>query len=553
MAVASSERRFRARVIGMLAAAVVALTVGLVAPLSAQAAAPSGWLHTSGSKILASDNSVYTIKAVNWFGMETSNCAPHGLWSISLDQGMREIASMGFNTIRLPFSNECLAASSTTSINQNLNPTLVSLTPLQLMDVVIARAKAYGLHVILDRHRPDSGSQSALWYTSQYSEQKWIADWTMLATRYRNDPTVIGADLHNEPHDPSCWGCGNAATDWQAAATRAGNAVLAANPNLLIIVEGVSTQADGSTTWWGGGLKDVAKKPVVLTVANRVVYSSHDYPASVYNQSWFSAGNYPANLPGVWDANWGYLQKQNIAPVFVGEFGTLLQTTSDKQWLASIVSYIRANGLSYGYWSFNPNSGDTGGLVADDWTTPQAAKLAALAPILSPVTPPSPAPLSPSASPSTSPSPLPTPTATPAPSPSATTAPSSPPAASPAPSPTVSAPPVATPSPSAPKPVTSGTVTTAWQLQSAWQAGYVANFVVTASSAVHGWSISWSSPSATQIVSAWGMGCTLAGTTITCTGKDWAGPLSAGQSVWVGLQVAATSAPANPALTVTAN
>ncbi|MEH3089991.1 MAG: cellulase family glycosylhydrolase [Microbacterium arborescens] len=55
----------------------------------------------------------------------------------------------------------------------------------------------------------------------------------MLAARYKNEPAVIGVDLHNEPHGSACWNCGDAARDWRAAATRAGNAVLAVNPRLL--------------------------------------------------------------------------------------------------------------------------------------------------------------------------------------------------------------------------------------------------------------------------------------------------------------------------------
>ncbi|KLD31941.1 hypothetical protein TB15x_23200, partial [Xanthomonas perforans] len=93
--------------------------------------------------------------------------------------------------------------------NGAVNPGLVSLTPLQLMDTVIARAKAHGLSVILDRHRPDSAAQSELWYTGQYSEQRWIDDWKMLAARYKNESAVIGVDLHNEPHGGACWNCGD--------------------------------------------------------------------------------------------------------------------------------------------------------------------------------------------------------------------------------------------------------------------------------------------------------------------------------------------------------
>ncbi len=38
--------------------------------------------------------------------------------------------------------------------------------------------------------------------------------------------------------------------------------------------------------------------------------------------------------------------------------------------------------MSFAYWSWNPNSGDTGGLVADDWSSPEQDKLDALAPLL---------------------------------------------------------------------------------------------------------------------------------------------------------------------------
>ena len=381
-------RRFsnsRARRYLVLVIAAVAVVLAVALPVTAQSlAAPTMTnLHTAGSQILDASNKPFRIKAVNWFGMETSNCAPHGLWQISLDAGMAQIAGFGFNAIRLPFSNQCIEQRTpVTGIDVNKNPTLQNRTPLQIMDAVVVSAEAHGLRIILDRHRPDSGSQSELWYTSAYPESTWIADWVTLAKRYASDPAVIGADLHNEPHGSACWGCGDATRDWAAAATRAGNAVLAADPRLLILVEGVEKPDNGSSNWWGGGLEDVAVEPITLTVQHQLVYSPHDYPASIYPQTWFSAPNYPANLASVWDAHFGYLQKQNAVPVLLGEFGTKLQTTSDRSWLASMVDYLNANQMSFAYWSFNPNSGDTGGLVQDDWSSPQTAKLAALQPLL---------------------------------------------------------------------------------------------------------------------------------------------------------------------------
>ncbi len=84
----------------------------------------------------------------------------------------------------------------------------------------------------------------------------------------------------------------------------------------------------------------------------------------------------------MWDSYWGYLVKQNIAPVWIGEFGTKLQTTSDQKWLSTLVSYIIQNKLSFAYWCWNPDSGDTGGILADDWTTVNTNKQDIIAPAL---------------------------------------------------------------------------------------------------------------------------------------------------------------------------
>jgi endoglucanase len=509
------------------------LIVGLTAPPAAADPPTVGWLHTDGARIVDAGGSSYVVKAVNWFGLETTNCAPHGLWQIGLDDGLAQIASFGFNTIRLPFSNECLAGSTTSGIDAAKNPDLVGKTPLQVMDAVIAGARRHGLSVILDRHRPDSDAQSELWYTSAWSEQRWIADWRSLADRYADDPTVSGMDLHNEPHGQACWGCGDASRDWAAAATRAGNAILAVNPKLLILVEGierqVATQHGTQTTWWGGGLADVRAHPIRLDVANRLVYSPHDYPSSIFPQSWFSDPRYPANLDQVWTANWGYLARDQIAPVLLGEFGTRLQTEADRAWLDRLVGYLKTNQLSFAYWSFNPNSGDTGGLVGDDWVTPQQAKLDALAPILGGGTP--------GAAPSTPSSPVPSPT-TPSPT---TPSPTTPSRSSHSP----------TPSNPTPAPAPAGDVLkVGWQLSSAWTTGYVAQLQVSAATERSGWRIRWSDPAATSIANAWGMRCSVAGGLITCEGADWAASIPAGQTRYVGLQVN-SSGPASTAPQIT--
>ncbi|MFF9174309.1 cellulase family glycosylhydrolase [Streptomyces sp. NPDC014793] len=380
-----------------LCAAAAALLLPLAGAHSAHAAAApgAGYWHTSGRQILDAAGQPVRVAGINWFGFETGNHVVHGLWSRDYKSMIDQMRSLGYNTIRLPYSDDVLKSGTmpeSIDFSGGKNADLQGLTSLQVMDRIVAYAGQDGLKVILDRHRPDSGGQSALWYTASVPESTWIADLKALAARYQGQDTVVGIDLHNEPHDPACWGCGDQATDWRLAAERGGNAVLSVNPALLVFVEGVQTY-NGVSGWWGGNLMGVGQYPVRLDVAGRVVYSAHDYATSVAQQSWFSDPSFPANMPGIWDRYWGYIFKQNIAPVWVGEFGTTLQSAVDQKWLGALVSYLRptstygADAFQWTFWSWNPNSGDTGGILKDDWSTVDTVKDGYLASVKAPLFP----------------------------------------------------------------------------------------------------------------------------------------------------------------------
>jgi aryl-phospho-beta-D-glucosidase BglC (GH1 family) len=361
------------------------------------AASAVDYLHTRGNQILDASGQAVRIGGINWFGFETSNYVVHGLWARNYQDMMNQMKQLGFNTIRIPFSNAIFNPANTPNgINYSLNPDLQGLSSLQVLDKIVAYAGKVGLRIILDHHsaKPDDHMNEPLWYIPgdpTYTEQTWISDWVALAQRYAGNATVIGADLQNEPQNPATWGDGNLATDWRLAAERAGNAILQANPNWLIFVEGIQTY-NGQSDWWGGNLMGAGTFPVVLNVPNRVVYSAHEYPASVAWQPWFNAADYPNNLPAHWDSLWGYLYRQNIAPVWIGEFGSKLQTTSDQQWYQQITQYLGDTsssagaggaGMSWTWWSWNPNSGDTGGILQDDWQTVNQNKVQGLVPLMS--------------------------------------------------------------------------------------------------------------------------------------------------------------------------
>ena len=247
---------------------------------------------------------------MNWSGFETTSGVVGGLRYQDYHAILRVVAAQGYTAVRIPFSNQMIehpAVPSEISFENDqgaINSDLEDLNSLQILDHIVAAAGELGLKVILDDHRSEAGSSAesnGLWYTADYPEQAWIADWVSLAHRYRGNSTVIGFDLRNEPHNAgaggACWDCGGA-HDWHRAAERAGDAVLRANSNVLIFVEGVD-QYEGESSWWGGSLAGVRNSPVHLAIPGRLVYSPHVYGPVEYQQPWFNASGVrcPAGRP----------------------------------------------------------------------------------------------------------------------------------------------------------------------------------------------------------------------------------------------------------------
>jgi len=335
----------------------------------------TGYWHTSGNKILDSSGTEVRIAGINWYGAETPDYLVHGLWAQDYHTVLNSIKSLGYNVIRIPFSNQLVESNPVPTnysnyVNGPVNQALVGQTALADLDTIIAYAGSIGLRVILDNHRSEAGETNeanGLWYTSAYPQANWIADWQTMATRYsaskftfNGNPTVIGMDLRNEPHlsgsgatTGSCWtgdtatnGCPTSLTaqNWPVAAEAAGNAILAVNPKLLIFVEGNDCYS-GVCGWQGGNLIGVASNPVTLSVANQLVYSAHDYGPNLYQQPWFNGSTTPASLDATWNKYWGYMSSAQITPARTSK--TLRQAARDsgsKAWLVFSKAIPRLTG-----------------------------------------------------------------------------------------------------------------------------------------------------------------------------------------------------------------
>ena len=323
-------------------------------PLRAQTEKPqiAPPLHTSGHQILDAQNKPLRLTSVNWYGFDEKEYIPGGLDHAPLETIVHQIQQIGVNSVRLPWANETIEHDPippTYAIQAN--PQLKGKHAMEVMDAVIESLARAHIMVILDNHVSradwccDDKDGNGLWHNSDYPETKWLADWQTIVRRYRNQPWVIAADLRNELRSGATWGGQglkyDPKLDWHRAAERGGNAVLAANPNLLIMVE----SPDYSTNFAG-----FDKLPVQLNVAHRLVYSPHAYNISGAHFSSYE------ELKKAYDARIGFLLKANPGvPLWVGEFGTCqhLDCGANADWFTMIVRYLKENNLSWSYWPLN--------------------------------------------------------------------------------------------------------------------------------------------------------------------------------------------------------
>jgi hypothetical protein len=124
--------------------------------------------------------------------------------------------------------------------------------------------------------------------------------------------------------------------------------------------------------WWGGNLRGVKSHPIVLSKPDKLVYSPHEYGPEVFQQPWFFNNDFPNNMEAIWDNAFGYIVKENIAPLLVGEFGISSMGGYEGKagvWFKTFVNYLIDNVISWTFWALNPNSGDTGGMLDNDWVS----------------------------------------------------------------------------------------------------------------------------------------------------------------------------------------
>jgi hypothetical protein len=348
---------------------------------------------------------------------------------------------LGFNAVRLPFSFKDLINLKPKNFAQACTlPTQAQvaqsvLKPGQQMPAHIP-AQAYPPHYVSGQcngYIPnDSVWNRFKWVVSFYARNNfyvlidnhlredtsaldnadaWAANWAKLVKELSSDSVVkqhLMVDLLNEPDQYGLqWGAQNGKPGLGDLYIKAMDAIEAVAPKTLYFIEG--TGQGGLQANWGDGFAtdnvDIGSmglsnpRPFFAMLlskpyAKRVVLAPHVYGPAVTTNDKGSSG---AELVSRLTKSFGHLTKDGFCtgktchtfPVAIGEFGSKLTDARDVATLSGLSDYLQAKGAgddgqhyaisNWFWWSWNADSGDTGGLVTDDWVSLQWGKLDLLA------------------------------------------------------------------------------------------------------------------------------------------------------------------------------
>jgi endoglucanase len=228
------------------------------------------------------------------------------------------IKQSGFNSVRVPFSYRLFVSDATV-------PKLEG-PGYELLDKVVDWCRKEGLYVILDMHAAPGGQTGdniddswgyPFLFESAESQDLTVNIWRKLAARYRDEPTVIGYDLLNEP----------IAHYFDTA-----NLNPKLEPLYRKIVTGIREVDRHHLIFLGGAQWDTNFKAFGPPFDDKLVYTFHKY--------WV-----PVNREAIQE----YLDfraKHNV-PVWMGESGE-----NTDEWIDSFRKLLEANDIGWCFWPY---------------------------------------------------------------------------------------------------------------------------------------------------------------------------------------------------------
>ncbi|KAE8228752.1 hypothetical protein CF326_g6305 [Tilletia indica] len=358
-------------------------------------------LSTRGRYVVDANGQRFRMQGGNWHGAsgtylgtgDYSNPNNHHAGEVSyqtvlcldrvpIDEIVDSFLELGINTVRLPFSNQMIH--DTTIVPDaalKANPQLRGMTALQIFDAAVTALTKKGIAVVLNNMTSKSlwccgADQNSRWNSAQTTAQ-WQSDWLLMAKRYKGNKRVVGVDLYNEVrrdivNDPT-WGQGGNYDWWQASFDVANRILREANPDLLIVVEGINFVGIPLNGRPHGRpmLLPIRELSHTLAVQDKLVYGAHFYAYIGPNNTGADSGPFVTRDPLFRDFSAselnssvtdlaGYVataltetQSHYTAPVWISEFGVggRADTVSkNRNWWRNFVQVMIDQDLDYAFW-----------------------------------------------------------------------------------------------------------------------------------------------------------------------------------------------------------
>ncbi|KAH8591735.1 beta-1,6-galactanase [Bisporella sp. PMI_857] len=371
---------------------------------------PYGPFKTKGRDVVNSRGEVVTWAGVNW-PMSGETMVPEGLEWTSAEQILDDVASVGFNYIRMGYAIQmvdeiytrngddiplevamitALGYENGTKVTKEIiskNPTWTEQTTrFEIWSDIASLAQKKGIFI-----HPDVHVGKAQWCCSHTDGNAWFDDVNFNATHWRrglsyvakwakNHPNVVSMSLRNELRES--WNRTDLYYNW---VTFVGNmsagadAIHEANPDLLITWSGLQYDEDLSAVTTKKNLltapcykctaiRDAARRePVYFDLdahpwADKIIWELHLYPmsedidvgtceiveAGLYRNGFNALGIDP---PPACNITGDCPPPQRITPVIFSEFGHAQNPTLYNDTLQNCVKeYTKRNGVSWMVW-----------------------------------------------------------------------------------------------------------------------------------------------------------------------------------------------------------
>ncbi|KAK4780771.1 hypothetical protein SAY87_016877 [Trapa incisa] len=252
------------------------------------------------------------------------------------------------------------------------NPWIVDLPLMTAYEEMLAVMERKGLMVILDNHVTTPGWCCGLndgngFFGDEYFDPKmWIKGLMKMARMAQKFPNVIGMSLRNELRGPK-----SNVDDWYKHMEQGAEAVHSENPNVLVILSGMSFDKDFSF---------LHNRPVNISFSNKLVFELHWYSFSNGN-AWKTGDS--NKLCGQITASMmdsaGFLAKEKGYPIFVSEFGVDMagKNVGDNKFLSCFMAAAAEQDWDYAVWALpgsyyfrqgTKDMDESYGLMNHNWT-----------------------------------------------------------------------------------------------------------------------------------------------------------------------------------------